>query len=162
MKKIIVIFIALVSLNLFAEEMKWVSPAEPLFTSTDPVLHQNKQVVYHIVKDLLEANHWELAKNYISDKEYIQHNPNAKSGLESVIYFFTKVRKVTPTPIPEKITKSKIIAVTAEKDLVTVLFAREITPKDPKQAKYYTTWFDTFRIKDGKAVEHWDPATIAE
>jgi predicted SnoaL-like aldol condensation-catalyzing enzyme len=26
---------------------------------------------------------------------------------------------------------------------------------------YYTTWFDTWRFVDGKADEHWDPATIA-
>jgi predicted SnoaL-like aldol condensation-catalyzing enzyme len=26
---------------------------------------------------------------------------------------------------------------------------------------YSTTWFDTWRFVDGKADEHWDPATIA-
>jgi predicted SnoaL-like aldol condensation-catalyzing enzyme len=25
---------------------------------------------------------------------------------------------------------------------------------------YSTTWFDTWRFVDGKADEHWDPATI--
>ena len=35
-------------------------------------------------------------------------------------------------------------------------FAREHPdPKDPS-ARYTTTWFDMFRIKDGKIVEHWD------
>jgi predicted SnoaL-like aldol condensation-catalyzing enzyme len=24
---------------------------------------------------------------------------------------------------------------------------------------YTTTWFDMFRVVDGKIVEHWDPAT---
>ena len=30
---------------------------------------------------------------------------------------------------------------------------------DSKGNAYTTTWFDMWRIKDGKADEHWDPAT---
>lgn len=161
-KMIIAITFLFSSGILFAEELKWANPAEPLFVSKDPVLHRNKQVVYHIVRDLLEANQWEIANKYISDKEYIQHNPNAKSGLDSVVYFFTKVLKVKPSPIPERITKFKIIAVTAEDDLVTVLYVRDVPSNDPKVPSYQTTWYDTWRIKDGKAVEHWDPALMAE
>ena len=42
-----------------------------------------------------------------------------------------------------------------------VAFVREY--KDPGDATktYTTTWFDMWRIKDGKADEHWDGATIA-
>jgi predicted SnoaL-like aldol condensation-catalyzing enzyme len=32
-------------------------------------------------------------------------------------------------------------------------------PSDPTQT-YTTSWFDMFRIKDGKADEHWDSATL--
>jgi hypothetical protein len=28
-------------------------------------------------------------------------------------------------------------------------------------ADYTSTWFDTWRVVDGKADEHWDPDTIA-
>ena len=70
---------------------------EALFTSPDPKLHANKQVVLHIVRDLLEANHWSDAPKYIA-----------------------------PDP----------------------------------GAKYTTTWFDMWRIRDGKAVEHWDPQVV--
>ena len=34
---------------------------EALFTSADPKLHANKQVAYHIMRDLLEAGHWDKA-----------------------------------------------------------------------------------------------------
>ena len=64
-----------------------VADPESLFTSADPKLHANKQVVLHIVRDLLEANHWELADKYLT-KEYIQHNPNVASGLDPVLKFF--------------------------------------------------------------------------
>ncbi|HCX81202.1 MAG: hypothetical protein A3E00_09525 [Curvibacter sp. RIFCSPHIGHO2_12_FULL_63_18] len=134
--------------------------ADALFTSADPKLHANKQVAYHIVKDLLEANHWELAERYI-DKDYIQHNPNARNGRDAVVYFFTQVLKVQPKPIPEKLSLP-VAEVMAEGDLVTVIYPRNVVdPTHPKGA-YSTAWFDTWRIKDGKAVEHWDPALMNE
>ena len=72
--------------------------------------------------------------------------------------FFTQVMKAKSVPIPEKM-KSKIVAVLAQGDLVVVSYVRERDdPKNPGQ-KYTTTWFDMWRFKDGKADEHWDPAT---
>jgi predicted SnoaL-like aldol condensation-catalyzing enzyme len=131
--------------------------ADALFTSADPVLHRNKQAAYHIVKDLLEAGHWDKADQWIAP-EYIQHNPLVPSGRATVVNFFTKVLKVDPKPVPEKM-KTPVVAVLAEGDLVTVVFPRELKePKDPSKT-YTTTWFDMWRFKDGKAVEHWDPAT---
>jgi hypothetical protein len=35
-----------------------VRDAESLFTSQDPRLHANKQVVYHIIRNLLESGRW--------------------------------------------------------------------------------------------------------
>ncbi|WP_284393930.1 nuclear transport factor 2 family protein [Devosia yakushimensis] len=127
---------------------------EALFTSPDPTLNANKQVVYHIVRDLIEANHWELADKYLTER-YIQHNPNAKSGRDGTVYYFTQVLKFPKIPIPTKI-GLPVAFVTAEGDLVTV--ATIHTEKDPHDAsKTYTqTWYDTWRIVDGKADEHWD------
>ncbi len=131
---------------------------DALFHSKNPKLDANKQVAYHIVKDLLQANHWEVADKYLT-KRYIQHNPNAKSGLDGVIYYFTKVRKVAATPIPEHVSFN-VVSVVAEGDLVTIAYAREFPdPKDPSK-KYTTTWFDQYRMVGGKADEHWDPATL--
>ncbi len=53
---------------------------DALFTSKDPVLHANKQIVYHIVKDLLEAGQWGEADKYLSER-YLQHNPNVPSAV---------------------------------------------------------------------------------
>ncbi|WP_137129332.1 nuclear transport factor 2 family protein [Rhizobium sp. FY34] len=130
--------------------------AEVLFTSPDPKLNANKQVVYHIIRDLLEANHWDKADELLTER-YLQHNPNVASGRAPVIDFFTKVLKKEKTPLPDKI-KSPVAFVTAEGDLVTVGFVR--TEKDPKDSSktYTTTWYDTWRIVDGKADEHWDSA----
>lgn len=131
---------------------------DALFTSKDPKLHANKQCAYHIVKDLLEAGHWEMADRYLTER-YIQHNPNAASGRAGVVKFFTEVLKVAPKAIPEKMA-TKVVSVVAEGDLVVVSFVREMKDaKDPSKA-YTTTWFDMWRFKDGKADEHWDPAAL--
>lgn len=131
---------------------------ESLFTSRDPKLHANKQVALKIVKELLEAGHWDRAPRYLT-KEYIQHNPLAASGLDAVMNYFVNVAKVKPKPIPKRM-QTKVVSVTAEGDYVVVSFVREL--KDPKEPSktYTTTWFDMWRFKNGKADEHWDPATL--
>ena len=135
--------------------------AEALFTSPDPKLHRNKQAAYHIQRDLLEAGHWELADQWLTER-YIQHNPNAKSGRAGVVAFFTQVLKVQPKPIPAKLGQ-KVVAVIAEGDYVVIITPRTLKdPKDPKDPNktYTTSWFDMWRFVDGKADEHWDGATL--
>ncbi len=130
---------------------------ESLFTDPDPKLHANKQVALHIVRDLLEANQWSEAPKYLT-QEYIQHNPLVASGLEPVMKFFGGR---TPGPIPDRRSwRTQVVAVVADDDLVVVAFRRELpNPRAPGQT-YTTTWFDMWRIKDGKADEHWDYGTI--
>jgi len=131
---------------------------EKLFTSSDPKLNTNKQAVMHIMRDLLEAGHWNDAPKYLT-KEYIQHNPNVASGLEAVMKFFGG-RPERPIPAPNA-WRTKVVSVTAEGDYVVVAVVRELdNPRQPG-TKYSTTWFDMWRMKDGKADEHWDYGTLA-
>jgi predicted SnoaL-like aldol condensation-catalyzing enzyme len=133
------------------------SDPDSLFVSKDPKLNANKQAAYHIIKELIEAGHWERADHYLTER-YIQHNPLAASGRDGVVKFFTEVVKAKPKPIPDKM-QTKVVSVVAEGDLVTVAYVRELKdPKDPAKT-YTTTWFDMWRFKDGKADEHWDCAT---
>jgi len=130
---------------------------DALFASPDPKLNANKQVACKIIKELLEAGHWERANLYLTDR-YLQHNPLAASGRDGVVKFFTEVLKVKPKPIADQV-QSKIVSVVAEGDLVVVSYVREYKePKDPTKT-YTTTWFDMWRFKDGKADEHWDNQT---
>ena len=146
------------ALSLHAQEpVVPASDPEALFHSSDVKLNTNKQAAYHIVRDLLEAGHWELADKHLTER-YIQHNPNAASGRAGVVQYFTEVRKVKPVPIPEKL-KTKVVSVVAEGDLVVVAYVRELKDATDSSTSYTTTWFDMWRFKDGKADEHWDPAT---
>ena len=128
---------------------------ESLFTSQDPKLNANKQVVLHIVRDLLEAGHWKDAPKYLSHR-YLQHNPNVASGLEPVLAYFSG-RAERPLPKRDE-WQTKVVSVVAERDLVVVATVREV----PRSGggTYTTTWFDMWRIKDGKADEHRDGAVL--
>ena len=131
---------------------------ESLFTSPDPKLHANKQVVLHIMRDLLEAGHWADAPKYLSQR-YIQHNPNIASGLDPVMKFFGS-RPQSPIPA-RNAWRTKVVSVVAEGDLVAVAVVRELPDPRKPGSTYTTTWFDMWRIQDGKADEHWDYGTIA-
>jgi len=144
-----------------ADPVVGVADPDALFHSKDPKLDRNMQTTYHIMKELLECNQWADAGNWLTDK-YIQHNPMAKSGLQGVIDFFVNVRKVQPvSPCPDKLQKTKVVAVLANGDYVTTAIVRSYPlPGGQPGETYTTTWFDMWRFVDGKADEHWDPATL--
>src|SRR6202142_107657 len=102
------------------------SDTDALFHSKDKKLDRNKQAAYHIEKDLLEANHWDEADKWLAP-EYLQHNPNVKSGRAGVAAVFSSTRK--PTPVPEHL-GAKVAFVSAEGDYVTVATVAE--RMDPK------------------------------
>ena len=144
--------------NVAAQEpVVGAADADALFHSPDPRLDANMQVAYHIEKDLLEANHWELAGRYLTAR-YLQHNPNAASGLAAVVNYFTRVLKVQAGAIPAKL-GIPVVAVVAQGDLVIVTTPRVVRDARDPSKTYTTTWFDMWRFKDGKADEHWDCAT---
>ena len=127
---------------------------EQMLISGDARLAANKRLVYDFWREVFEGAHMEFADKYMAES-YIQHNPNVPTGRAAFVEFFTKVRK--PAPIEARI-KAPLVAIVAEGDLVVLSFAREHA--DPRDAtkKYTTTWFDMFRIENGKIAEHWDPA----
>ena len=158
------ILLALVAMVLSSavmaqEPVVGVTDPESLFRDSDSKLNRNKQAALHIMRELLQCGQWDRSGEWLTDK-YIQHNPNAASGREGVVTFFTKVMKVQRTANCGKLT-TPVVAVMADDDYVTVLIARSYP--DPRAAgkTYSTSWFDTWRFVDGKADEHWDPATIA-
>jgi len=109
-----------------------------------------KQVAYHIERDLLQCNQWDEADKWLTER-YVQHNPLVASGRAGVVKFFSNRPRAATC---EKL-DAPIVAVLADGDLVTVVSVSN--RKDSKGEAYTTTWFDMWRIVDGKADEHWDP-----
>ncbi len=127
---------------------------ESMLQSKDPQLARNKRFVYDFWREVFEAAHMDLAPKYMAES-YVQHNPLVATGRQAFIDFFSRVRK--PAPIEPRV-KAPLVAMLADGDLVVMSFAREYPdPQDPAK-KYTTTWFDRFRLVDGKIAEHWDPA----
>jgi predicted SnoaL-like aldol condensation-catalyzing enzyme len=118
-------------------------------------LAANKLLVYDFWREVFEAGHMELASKYMTES-YVQHNPNVPTGRAAFVAFFSKFSK--PKPIQSRV-KAPLVSIVAEGDLVVLSFVAD--RKDPKDAtkKYTTTWFDMFRVENGKIAEHWDPDT---
>ena len=81
----------LLSFTAVAQEpVVGVDDPESLFVDDDPVLHRNKQAALRIMRELLQCGQWDRADEWLTER-YIQHNPNAASGRDGVVYFFTEV-----------------------------------------------------------------------
>ena len=155
MKRIALCLALALSLPSFAQVAVQANPdQERMLASSDARVAANKRLVYDFWREVFEGAHMELASKYMTES-YIQHNPNVPSGRAAFVDFFSKVR--APMPIEPHI-KAPLVAIVAEGDLVVLSFAREgVDPKDASR-KFSTTWFDMFRIENGRIAEHWDPA----
>jgi predicted SnoaL-like aldol condensation-catalyzing enzyme len=125
-----------------------------LLQSNDPKLAENKKLVYDCWRELLEAGHLELADKYLAEN-YMQHNPNAATGRKGFVDFFSKFAK--PKPIVDTI-QAPVVAIVAEGNMVVLSFAAKLPEPTDSTKTYTTTWFDMFRVENGKLAEHWDAA----
>jgi predicted SnoaL-like aldol condensation-catalyzing enzyme len=140
---------------LAQERVEGARDPDALFHSADPKLDANKQIAYHIVRDILEAGDIKSVDRYLTER-YIQHNPNIPSGRAELR---RSLGLRTAKPIGQKLA-ARVVSVVAEGDYVVVGVVHELPdPKTPGQT-YTTTHFDMWRIQEGKADEHWDGATL--
>ena len=159
MKKVRMAFAVIISLlfvnNSFAQ-LPVIPPGsqKTLLQSNDPKLAANKKLVYDCWRELLEAGHLELADKYLAEN-YMQHNPGVPTGRKGFVDFFSKF--VKPQPIVDTI-KSPVVAIVAEGNMIVLSFAAKLPEPTVSTKTYTTTWFDMFRIENGKLAEHWDGA----
>jgi len=127
---------------------------EALLASADPALAANKKLVFDFWRVVFEGGHLELTDKYLAEG-YIQHNPNVPTGRAAFVEFFKRFAKAKE--IQPRIA-APLVSIVAERDLVILSFVQRT--KDPKDASKTstTTWFDMFRIENGKIAEHWDCA----
>lgn len=156
--RLLISLIALSALSAAANAAEPVMAASPqaqraMLESDDAQLAANKRLVWNMWREFLQAGDIEAADKYLAP-EYHQHNPNAETGLEGVKAYF-RAAGMEKTEVKDHI--ERLVAITAERDLVTLALVREGV--DGNGEPYTTTWFDMFRVKDGMIVEHWDTAT---
>jgi predicted SnoaL-like aldol condensation-catalyzing enzyme len=131
------------------------------------VLEENRQLGFKFFK-VRGAERVAMA-----DPAYIQHNPVFKkraleaheSDYDEFKKTFLNMPPAPPPPAPDAGPQppagNNYEVVMAECDLVTMV--RKIYRQDPTAAPgtfYESFTFDTFRVKNGKLVEHWDAALI--
>ena len=150
----LVLTLALACTPAFAAVPVVPAPDQAIFLkSNDKKLAANKKAAYDFFRIVLRGRHLDQAEKFMLDS-YIQHNPNADTGIKGFKEYFTKLGG--PVAIPE--TLPGLVAIQAEGDYVTLSFVREYDDPAAKGKKYTTTWFDMFRFENGKIAEHWDSA----
>jgi predicted SnoaL-like aldol condensation-catalyzing enzyme len=128
---------------------------EALFTDKDPTLNANKQAVLHILRELLQCNHWDEADKYLTER-YLQHNPNVTSGRANVLKYFGPPPR---TPTCGKLTMP-VVTVLTSGNIVGIVFRAEYDDPRKPGAKYTSISYDQWRIVDGRADEHWDTSML--
>ncbi|MBO9581536.1 MAG: nuclear transport factor 2 family protein [Sphingobium sp.] len=114
----------------------------------------NKQIVldmwYHVIcrRDLAAA------PRYIA-QDYIQHSPSTGQGLAALIDFL-KAELGGGEPREAAMTPFELVM--AEGDLVQLMFKRPIPDPHRPGETAHVWWHDSYRVKDGLIVEHWDSA----
>lgn len=126
---------------------------QALLQSDNPQLTANKKLVFAFWREVFQTHDMSTAPRYMAE-DYIQHNPNVPTGRQPFMDFFGRLARQPLQPEIEN-----LVTILAEGDKVVLAFRRELP--DPQNAgkTYTTTWFDMFRIKDGKIAEHWDYGT---
>ena len=125
---------------------------EALLHSDNPAVAANKRICFDMYRTILQGGRADRVREFIGPT-YIQHNPNVVDGPEALENFIRTTRP--ERPIPDSI-ELPLVSILAERDMVMFAFVRP--EKDEHGNTYHTSWFDLFRLEDGKIVEHWDPA----
>jgi predicted SnoaL-like aldol condensation-catalyzing enzyme len=131
-------------------------PVEPhpnpraLLESTDAALAANKRLVFDFWRTVVAARHIERAADYLAEN-YVEHDPSVPEGRAGLL---ERVGRAPPSPVVETI--PELVAIVAERDLVVLAFRRELFDLANEGQTYTTTWFEMFRVADGKIAERWN------
>lgn len=108
----------------------------------------NKSLVKGFVEDILKGGNPGKITGYISTDTYHQHNPSVADGLDAL---GKALQGMAEAGMPMTYTKNHMIL--GQGDFVLTVSEGQFLGK-------HVSFYDLFRIEDGKIVEHWD--TIEE
>lgn len=117
----------------------------------------NKRLVLDMWHEVIVRRDLARAGDYIA-RDYIQHSPSAGQGLDALVEFLRIELGGDEPHAPGTFERTKFEFVLAEDDLVQLMFRRPVPdPHCPGETRE-VWWYDTYRVKDGRIVEHWDSA----
>lgn len=104
----------------------------------------NKATVHHFVNTVLKGGAVERASEFIDGDNYIQHNPAIGDGLSGLATALAAMAEQGIT-----MSYSTIHKVLGEGNFV-------LTMSEGQFAGQHVSFYDLFRVENGKIVEHWD------
>ncbi len=111
----------------------------------------NKEIVKSFVNDILMGNHPEKITTYFEGDKYIQHNPSIADGLSGLGAALETMAKNNI-----KMIYDTLHLVLGEGNFILAISGGSFAGKP-------TSYYDLFRIENGKIAEHWDVMeTIAD
>ncbi len=105
---------------------------------------ENKALVTNFCNDVLIGGQANKVTDYISTEQYDQHNPGVEDGLEE---FGKHLKNVMESGMVNKYIK--IHHIVGQGNFVVAYSHTQMGSDD-------YAFFDLFRVKEGKIVEHWD------
>ncbi len=104
----------------------------------------NREIVRSFVEDILVNRRFERLKHYIDDERFIQHNPRIADGLSAL-------RSALKTSSDDGIAikYDRMHRVLADGNFV-------LSVSEGFLDGVHSSFYDLYRIADGKLVEHWD------
>ena len=100
-----------------------------MLKSSDPKLAANKKVAYDFFRIVLRGFRLDQADKYMTN-DYMQHNPNAETGMAGFKAYFNAVMPKQLPAIPD--TLPELVAIVAEGDYVTLSFVPSTTIPQPR------------------------------
>ena len=103
---------------------------------------ENKAIVRAFVDNVLVGGQFDKVTDYISVNQYDQHNPEVEDGLEGIAKHLQKVGAIGARYV-------KVHHLIGQGNFV-------VTYSHIQKSGDDWAFFDIFRLKNGKIVEHWD------
>jgi predicted SnoaL-like aldol condensation-catalyzing enzyme len=121
-----------------------------LLESADAELAANKRLVTDFWRVVVQARQVERAAEYLGEN-YVEHEPGLPSGRAAAV---ERHGRQPPETVAD--TVEDLVSIVAERDLVVLAFRRELFDLANEGQTYTTTWFEMFRVADGRIVERWN------
>lgn len=114
----------------------------------------NKRLVERLMQLLVNPDTARQASDLIAEN-YIQHNPNIPDGREPILAFASTQEGRQAKETMQVAGPAQFVA---EGNYVVMI--QPLVRPDPCRPgeTYILSWFDMWRVEDGRVVEHWDAA----